>query len=465
MFNERSVLVKRFLIILICGIFPLLVQAWETPLVIAGDPSHFYFKPEIAFAPGGEVYIAYRDKMQAGGNSDIYLCRYDGKEMTYENVSEGASFFNNYKSYESDVKVTPDGRVHVAWVLHDRAAAGVHYVKYRYKDGSVWSELYNLGTLSMANGDAAFDLRLGVDTVGNVHVVTYKEKATNIYYFAKYGDTIMPTEVIGNSAARQKHPDITVDDNYVHIVWMQKVGSPYQIMYQKRENRLGGAVFEVRQLTNTTGNASSQKARIDVGSDGLFHLAEFKKEGRVKKLRYYKEQPDGSIPSRGLTVSHPEENLLYHWADIEVRDNSIICTMQLGSSHGGDGVYYNWQRNGVWQGYAGIPDTDGPIHESVDLSGDGEIAAVTYQRFESEIMMVSSAPITATGTLEATFSQPGMVFWGDNVTFDASQCAGLNPDYTIASYVWTFGDNPPLTSSSPTVTHSFDTYGSEINVR
>jgi hypothetical protein len=459
MFKKRSVFVNILVLIFALGILPVFVQAWETPLVIAGEPNHNYFKPEIAFGPGGEVYIAYRDKDNSGGNSDIFLCRYDGKEMTYENVSAGASFFARYKCYESDIRATSDGRIHVAWITHDRNAPGVHYVKYRYKDGSVWSEIINLGTLSMSNNDTAFDLRMGVDHSGNVHVVLYKEKATDICYFAKYGDTIMPMEVIGNSVARQKHPDLTVDDNYVHIIWMEKTTTIYEIMYQKRENRIGGAVFEIRQLSHNPGaNWSSQKSRIAVGSNGLFHFAEFRKQGTVKKLRYYKELANGQL-TNPETVSHPEKLQLYHYATLVVRDNAVLCTMQMGSSSGGQGVFYNWQKNGVWQGYAEIPNTGGALHDSADLSADGQIAAVAYQRYEDAIMLASSEPITASGTLEATFTHPTMVFWGDNVTFDASQCAALNPDYTIATYEWNFGDGTTITTSTPTITHSFNTYG------
>lgn len=449
------------LLIFVFGVSSL--HSWETPMVVAGKAGHSYYKPEIGFAPSGAVYIVYREKESGGGNSDIMMCSYDGKEMTYENVSEGASLWARHKAYEPDIEVTPDGVVHVAWMAHDRNNPNVHYMRYRYLDGKTWSQIYDLAEMDMHGGDFAFDLRLGVDNSHNVHVVTYKEHDTTIWYGAKYGDTILPIEKVGNPGSRLKHPDIAVDDNYVHMIWMRKIGYPYVIVHQKRENRIGGTKSEIRQITFPTGTYASQKSRIDLDSDGYLHLAEFHKTGIIKKLKYYKELPDGSF-SKYYNLSDPNKLQLYHWASLEVRDNSIIAAMQLGSTSGGSALYYNWQKNGVWGGYSRIPATNGCVHQSTDLSADGETAAIAYAKTTSDIMLVSSAPISATGTLETEFTHPAQVFWGSDITFDASACTDLNPDYTIATYEWDFGDGSTETVTTPTVTHQFNAYGRNVEV-
>lgn len=457
--------------ILFTGLISLLIFAfgvsslhsWEVPMVVASKAGYTYEKPEIGFAPSGAVYIVYREKEPGGGNSDIMICFYDGKEMVYENVSEGASSWARHKAYEPDIEITPDGVVHVAWMDHDRNAANVHYVKYRYLDGNTWSQIYTLSQVDMHGGDFAFDLRLGVDTNHNVHVVFYKEHDTTVKYAAKYGDTILPLENIGNPGSRLKHPDIAVDDNYVHMTWMRKIGFPYVIVYQKRENRIGGTKSEIRQITFPKGTYASQKSRIDLDVNGYLHHAEFHKTGIIKKLKYYKELPDGSFTTY-YNLSDPNKLQLYHWAALEVRQNSIIATMQLGSTSGGTGLYYNWQRNGVWGGYSKIPGTSGAVHQSTDLSADGEIAAATYGKTTSSVMLVASAPISATGTLETEFSHPAQVFWGSDITFDASASTGLNPDYTIATYEWDFGDGSVDIVTTPTTTHRYNTYGNEVTV-
>jgi len=462
MFKKKSLITGLIsLFIFAFGVSSL--YSWEVPMVVAGNSGYDYEKPEIGFAPSGAVYIVYREKSLSGGDSDIMMCYYDGKEMTYENVSESASSWARYKSYESDIEVTPDGVVHVAWMAHDRNNPNIHDMRYRYLDGKTWSPIYILASMDMHGGDFAFDLRLGVDSNHNVHVTLYKDHDSSVWYVAKYGNTVLPPESVDAPGARVKHPDIAVDDNYVHLIWMRKIGFPYVIVYQKRENKIGGTVGDIRQITFPKGEYASQKSRIDLDSDGYLHLAEFYKTGIVKKLKYYKEQPNGSF-APGLNLSDPNQLQLYHWASLEVRDNSIIAAMQLGGSSGGYGLYYNWQRNGEWGGYSEIPGTAGCVHQSTDLSADGEVAAIAYGYTTSAIMLVTSAPISAAGSLETEFSHPSMVFWGSAITFDASACTGLNPNYTIATYEWDFGDGSVETTSNPTITHQFNTYGTDVEV-
>lgn len=446
--------------ILPLGVTPL--SAWETPFPLANTDGHTYFKPETAFLPSGAIYTVYRDKAPTG-ESDIMGCYYDGKELVYENVSEGSKFFRNYKCYESDIDVTPDGKIYVAWVIHDINAKAVHYIKYRIKNGNTWSPIYNLGSIQVTNNDVLFDTRLGVDSHGNVHVIIQEEFQTVIHYMAQYGNTILAPVTLDSPGARIKHPDLAVDNNYVHMIWMKKMGYPYVIMYQKRENKVNGTWGPVRQITFPKGEFASQKSRIDVGSDGYVHLAEFYKTGIVKKLKYYKENQNGNFLN-ATTVSHPTDLLLYHWAGLEVRDNSIIATMQLGGSNGGFGIFYNWNRNGIWQGYKAIDNTDGAVHQSTDLSFDGDIAAVAYGRFDTSIMLVTSAPIETSSPLQASFTHPASAFYGDTVTFDATPCSQLNPGIHISAYKWDFGDGSNLTTTTPTVTHAYSSYGVDIPV-
>jgi hypothetical protein len=455
--KKNSTIVLFTILVLSFIVSPSLLQAWETPVPIANKPGFNYYKPEIGFAPSGAVYVAYREK-EPGGNSDIMLCYYDGKEYKYENVSDAVTLWPKFKCYESDIEITADGVVHVAWITHNRLAPNTQYIKYRYKDGNTWSDVISIGTLHMHSGDVVFDFRLGVDNNHNVHIILQEEHQTTIRYFAKYGDTIMPMETIDSPGARVKHPDIAVDDNFVHYIWMRKVGFPYVIMHQKRENKMGGTVGEIRQITFPRGDFASQKSRIDLSPDGRLHLGEFYKTGVIKKLKYWEENANGSFKPY-VDLSHPSKLQLYHWAALEVRENSKIGTMQLGSSSGGSGLFYNWYQNGDWQGYSSIPNTEGCVHQSTDLSTDGMVAAVAYGRNEDAIMLTSSEPITALGTLETEYSRPDRLFWGTEVTFDASMSANLNPDVNIVTYEWDFGDGTVQTTTNPVITHTFMNYG------
>ena len=206
-------------------------------------------------------------------------------------------------------------------------------------------------------------------------------------------------------------------------------------MHQKWENKPDAVRGNWVQMTHPKEPYANQKSRIDVDTNGFALFAIFYKGGDPKKLNYWREMPDGTY-TKIRNLSDPERLKLYHFAGLEMKDNSIIATMQLGDDLGGQGVFYNWQKNGVWSEYLKIPGTEGAAHQSVDLTMDGETAAVAFARRDTQILLVSSAPISATGLLEVQFSHPDTLFRGSEVTFDASQCTTLNPDYTIVQYNW-----------------------------
>lgn len=294
------------------------VHAWEAPIVIANKSNHKYVKPEIGFGPSGAVYIAYREKNNQTGNSDIYMCQYDGKKLETENVSELASMWTKFKAYESDIEVDQDERVHVAWIAHEVPVETTHQIMYRYRDGNTWSPIYTLGTLHVPKGDHCFDTRLGVDSSGNVHVVTYIENEKTTWYVAKYGDVLLPVEQLGPIGKKQwvKHPDIAVTDDYVHVIWQQKIGFPYVIMHQKWENKVDAVKPRWVQVTFPKEPWANQKSRIDIDSDGLAHFAIFYKTEDPKKLNYWREMPDGTY-SKIRNLSDPEKLRLYHFGGIK----------------------------------------------------------------------------------------------------------------------------------------------------
>jgi len=446
------------------------VMAWEAPIQIAAKDNHQYNTPETAFGPSGTVYIVYREKSLATRDSDIMLCTYDGKELKYENVSELALKWDSYDGYFCDVAVDANERVHVVWAGLNRLNPANHIIMYRYKQGDQWSPIIDIGTIPMTSSEEELeDVRLAVDNNGNAHFVTFRIMAKDIWYGARYGETIVPMKILPtNYGKSEKHPDVAVDDDYVHVVWMRKVGWPYAIMYQKWENKLGGTIGPITQVTFPAQPYANQKSRVRLDGEGTPHHAVFQKhESGSKWLKYYKSNPDGTLP-RSYLVSHPSNMMLYHLANIAVRvdstANSILCAMQLGQSKGGTGVWYSWQRNGIWGPYSLVPNSNGVKHLSVDLSWDGIVAAAVFNEFENRVILIPSEPITASGRLEAQFTNPDRIFWGSDVTFDATECDSLNPDHNIVSYEWDFGYGNIVTTTVPAVSHNFDAYGTYVKV-
>ncbi|MCP5047400.1 MAG: PKD domain-containing protein [bacterium] len=474
-----------FLILIFLSAVVSPLYAWETPIELAGHPNHEYHKPEIVFGPSGAVYAVYRDRNNITNDSDIMLCKWDGKELVYDNVSDLGKVWDKFDAEESDIVVDQDEVVHVAWIGADRNAIETRHIMYRYKQGDTWSEIFYLGELDLPSElQYMIDTRLAVDSMGNAHVVTcidaepapeadqgtgeslnppaYGGTKTS-WYVAKYGDTVTTLyQLFGNNA---KHPDVVVTDDYVHITWMYKTGWPYWIFVQKWENKPDAVKGPVITVTNPAQPFSSQKSRIDVDDEGKMHIVEFYKTEDVKKMRYFTEQSDGSFSSGGIVSQN--QFLLYHKADLRVRPNSVLVTMQRGQSAGNvnSGVWFNWQRNGQWGNCTLVPGTEFAVYPSNDLSLDGETAVIAWSKQDSQIMMTSSAPITATGTLDVQFSQPDTVFWGSEITFDASQCVALNPDHNILQYTWDFGDGNIVTTSGSTIAYTYGLYNTTVPVK
>ncbi len=463
--SKKLSVTKTLIVALFLGIIvsPALMMAWKTPITIAGEAGHKYGKPEIKFGPSGTVYMTYRNKV--GGNSDITLCTYDGKKKEYENVSNLAEIWSMHDAYESAVYVDLNETIHVTWIgINLSGSHEIHHIMYRYKDENGWSKVFDLGTLN--EHEELFDTRIAVDSSGNAHIITMKDAGRTTFYVAVYGDVPTPIVQIGESSC--KHPDIIVDDNYVHIIYQKKIGFPYVQMYQKRENKPNGNILLTKQLTHPSEPYASQKGRLERRNDGKLFMLDFYKGGPnnspQKQLFHYELDTSKGVLNDEILISKPAKMLLYHYAAFAIKGNSQFVSMQLGSaSTGGTGLFYNWRKNGQWSGYTYIAGTAKALHNSADLTDDGKIAAVAYITPDNKIHLVSTDTITITGKLEANFSHSDSIFSGSETNFDASECSTLNPDYNIVKYIWNFNGTIKETSS-PTIAHTFDVHRTNVKV-
>ncbi|MCP4154062.1 MAG: PKD domain-containing protein, partial [bacterium] len=344
--------------------------------------------------------------------------------------------------------------------------------------------------------NVAADNETGAAPSYNVHTIFHLDEDDIVFAYSMYGETIISHGKLGEpegSKTREKHADIAVDDNYVHYIWQRKNGFPYWEMHQKAENKLGGAWSEITQLTFQEEPWASQRARIALDSDGYFHFTEFNKNiNDNKKMKYRVEQPDGSL-SEYVNLSNPGKIELYHYAELVIRDNtknldengapgdlSVFASMQKGQSKehiGGKAIIYSWKQNGVWSLFNSIPDTLQCLHQSADLSPDGDQAAVAWLKLTKAVILSVSSPIVEipvgpppppppppTVPLDVKFVFTAPVFYNSPVTFDASQCITLNPKANITGYRWDFGDAVIETTQSPTITHTYNQYGINYTV-
>jgi PKD repeat protein len=433
-----------FFMVLVLMIIPL--KAVDEILVkIAGEANFAYYKPEVEISPSGDIYIAYQAENQASGRSEIYLSKYSssGQVSFVKNLSDSSAY-----SYEPEIKIPNNGYIHVAWADQ---TGDTHVIKYRYFNGSTWSNIINLG--QVGNSENIEDLRIDVDETGNVFVVFMHWPAARCIFISKYGNNISFENF--PLSGRTKHPDVAADPNYVHIVCQYKPDKDYTIAYQRRPNRPNSAWQSWVDLDVY----GTQRPRMSLDNSGTPHVVFFQKDGVSKRL-FYKKWTGAGFGS--LTVmSDPGRYELYHFCDISaVSADNIIVTVQKGGWGGGKNVSGNWKRNGTWNGFSLFSKTNGlkPTKQSVDLANDRFFAAIAFGKEFAAVYLLlveeEGGPGGNAPTASFTFTpQTGNAPL--DVTFDAS--ASTDSDGQITNYNWNFGDT--FTGIGQTVLHRYETEG------
>lgn len=432
-----------FAVLVSIAIIPL--HSSETLVKIADDANTAYHKPEVEISPGGDIYIAYQAENRGSGRSDIYLSKYStgGKVSVVKNLSDSSAY-----SYEPEMDIPGNGHIHVTWADQTN---NTHVIKYRYFNGSAWSNTINLGQIS--DIDNIEDLRIAVDESGNVFVVFMYWPTARCIFISKYGDNISFENF--PESGRSKHPDVAADSNYVHIVWQYKPDRDYTIAYQRRPNRRGSAW----QAWVNLDFYGTQRPRMSVDGSGTPHVVFSYDLGSTRKLYYKKWKGTGFGDLK--VVSDPDRFESYHFPDISaVNAENVIVTLQKGGSNGGKFVAYNWKRNGTWNGYSFFSKTNNlrPAAQSVCLARDRFFAAVAFCQKDEAVYLLLAEEAGGPGgnapTASFTFSPLG----GEaplDVTFDAS--ASTDTDGVITNYHWNFGD--AFTGVGQTVIHRFESEG------
>ncbi|MCX7973671.1 MAG: PKD domain-containing protein, partial [Candidatus Aminicenantes bacterium] len=127
-----------------------------------------------------------------------------------------------------------------------------------------------------------------------------------------------------------------------------------------------------------------------------------------------------------------------HYPFLAEEGGNIYVCWQAGSYGDGIGVFYNIRREGKWEGEKVFPDTLGATYCDVVVAQDGSALYVTWDAGREIFVSSLTLPITNRPPVaDFTFSpQRGEIPL--TVTFDASP--SYDPDGTIVSYHWTFGD-------------------------
>ena len=363
------------------------LQAWEPAITVAQEDGIKYHKPVVNVGPDGMLYIAYKYRNAGAGLTEIHLKTYDGQTLGVlgdVNVSQSPA----WTSYEHDLEVTADGNVHLAWMEYPAGGGQQHFIRYRFWNGSEWSQTFTLGEFSAHDVE---DVRLAVSPNGNAHVVfmTWPDAACRMASLYPEG-AVMQNLPLGG---RAKHPDVAADDDHVHVVWQYRPGGIlYTIMYARLENRHGGSWISNQAMV---GSHDAGRPRMVMDETGRLHIIynEEHHTGVSRKLWYFSGSTAAGF-DRGIALMGNYYGL-FHYHDLAVANGSVITSIQEGPSAGGGRIFYDWKGVGAsaFGGQTEVPYTSGPKLQSVALSPDGSNAYVAYMTYESAISLITSGPV------------------------------------------------------------------------
>jgi PKD repeat protein len=424
-----------FKIGLIVFVFLAVVQsdlhAWDPAIQIAEKDGVEHRLPVARYSPQGKLFVVY----QAG--PQIHLSSYDGTSVAFEKVISESSM----KAYESSIAINKLGFIHIVWVEASSYEADVHYLKYRFHNGTTWSPVSTLTVLktpgTVPGGFVTRkieNMHIVADENNNIFVVFMIWPSANCQFVCKYGTTVR--QEAWPMSGRSKHPGVAVDSDFVHVAWQQLWGREYTIAYCKRANSLNGKWERVIDVKD-----GIHRPSIAVDPNRVPHVFFMEANGEVGRNSVYKYWTgSGFSPKFIISDDAPRS---YSNIDLSVYDFNNIFTMEL--TNGGSQIYYNWKQNGEWSGHKLVGNTKSkPDYTSATLSPDGSTAVVAYVNNENSIYINlstggSTPPPPPNIVPVASFKySPIKGHFPLKVYFNAA--GSHDNDGTIVSFRWDFGD-------------------------
>jgi probable HAF family extracellular repeat protein len=409
---------------------------WETATLVETDNVNSAFHPQIAVDPSGNA-VAVWD--QNNGKVDsIWANHYvPGTGWGIATLIEFDDL--SYARYPQ-IAVDQSGNAIAVW--QQSYGGDNNILANRYVVGAGWGTATLLETLDA--GHAAFP-QVEFDQSGNAIAVWYQNDGTllSIYanrYVAGAGwgtATLIETEQLGYAYL----PEVAVTPSGdAVVVWYQSDGIRYNIWSNHYAVDNGWGVAELID-TDNAGNATNPRVAVDQNGDAV----------AVWSQSY---GTNSHIWASCGTIAESPPNLP-PVANIEVTVDGMTATINGSSSYDPDGTIVSFLWNMITSGEAVfVHEYPDPGTYTIELWVTDNDGAVGHGTYDVVISATNVQPI-ASWSMEIN---------GLSVKFNASD--SNDPDGSIASYSWYFGDGSPL-GAGAVVWHEYGsggTYGVVLTV-
>jgi len=228
----------------------------------------------------------------------------------------------------------------------------------------------------------------------------------------------------------------------------------YQTTYTRRNNSLNAAWSAPQPVLPSS--LPHDTPDVEVGSNDVAHVVytPVVATGGTRKVNYTQGPPWTAAQTLSTTT-------LLHYPSIFERGGNVYVCWQLGAWGYGTAVNYNNRINGNWTGIGSVPNAAGASFTDVATSPSQSQLYFVWDdiglnggSWEIYCNMGGTGP-TPNNPVASFTATPSSGAPPLTVTFDGS--SSYDPNGTVVSYSWTFGDG--ASGSGQIVTHTYNTRG------
>lgn len=410
---------------------------------ISNSPGWQSACPRIRVDGAGNIHAVWAEIYTLSGvfftSGDAFYSRFNiltRQWSTPINLS-GSGQVANAEGYLVDLDADAAGNVYVVY-LNNNA------ILLRVLSGGTWSAPFEVGR----NSGTIDQVRIAVTPDGDIFTCWWEIAPGTCHSRARIGGGWESIRQISPPGVRSKFPDIAVGTGYVGCAFMAVVGETYRLVVTARA-RTAGASWS-SPIRATSSPDQEQQPAVAIDSSDIAHLVYTPEFDTKRIIRYVFGTTGGFSVPLDLT---PLDDV--HYPSIVARGGNLYVCWQ--SSRG---VGHSFRVDGAWTTPALVPGSGTVLYLS-DLDASPDLRDIYFvwengRGLSTEIYWSGPQPVAENVPPQAAFSfSPATAIFPADIAFDAS--ASKDPDGTIASYAWSFGDGG--TGTGRTVTHNFKTYG------
>ena len=404
---------------------------------ISDSPGWESIAPRITVDPNGYIHVVWVERYSEA-KGDVFYSRASPDGTGWSDPLKLSSV-NTVDAATCSIDADGSGRLYVLW-------SDSNSVRLRIFSGGKWNS-----SIQVASGATNyFHTKVAASPDGDIYLVWWTENG-RVYSRSRVNGSWESTKQISVSGRRSKVPDIAVGNNVVYACWVEKSGGLYRTVYSKRNRNYNSSWSSVKRVINN--DLDHQNPTVELDSNDVAHIVwtTWIEGPRIVHYSYWK----------GTSFSSPEAlsgKRMIHYPSLCERKNNLFACWQVGSYANGIGIYYNMSQNGEWSGEAAVPQSSGSTLSDVAASPDAELAYFVWDS-RGEIYFCSLQGESPSPNIPpvAKFSfSPHTGLFPLKVTFNAS--ASYDPDGTIVSYNWDFGDGG--SGSGKNIHYIYQTWGS-----